>query len=171
MVSCRTPIFPYINTLSWTINHTDMQKFLINDENGRCVEVFLPIEVQKYYKIKDLEEWLNTDFVVKFYEFHDTNRLMASWWKEDKKFRNPSNGWYGTMNLRDPYICLMALIFHLYGEKYCAKFSEAWIPLAYTMAIFGSSFNWGEIISKQLSTSILQAQKLNEGEERISYAA
>jgi hypothetical protein len=23
-----------------------------------------------------------------FYEFHDTNRLMASWWKEDKKFTN-----------------------------------------------------------------------------------
>jgi hypothetical protein len=32
------------------------------------------------------------------------------------------------------------------------------------MAIFGSSFNWGEIISKKLSTNILQAQSPKEGE-------
>ena len=68
-----------------------MKKFLINDENGICVKVFLPIEVQKYYKLRDPEERLNIDFVVKFYEFHDTNRLMASWWKEDKKFTNRGN--------------------------------------------------------------------------------
>jgi hypothetical protein len=53
-------------------------KFLFNDENGGCVVVFFPTEFQKYYKLKDLEERLNTDFVVKFYEFHDTSRLMAS---------------------------------------------------------------------------------------------
>jgi hypothetical protein len=38
------------------------------------------------------------------------------------------------------------------------------MPLAYTVAIFRSSFNWGEIISKQLSTCILQAQSPKEGE-------
>jgi hypothetical protein len=38
------------------------------------------------------------------------------------------------------------------------------MPLAYTVAISGSSFNWGEIISKQLSTNVLQAQMLKEGE-------
>jgi hypothetical protein len=73
-------------------------------------QIFLLTEVQKYYKLRDPEERLNTDFVVKFYEFHDTSRLMASWWKEDKKFTNQSNGWYGTVNLREPYIYLMALI-------------------------------------------------------------
>jgi hypothetical protein len=54
---------------------------------------------------------MNIDFVVKFYEFHDTTQLMASWWKEAKKFIKQSNGWYGTMNLREPYIYLMALIY------------------------------------------------------------
>jgi hypothetical protein len=93
MVACRTPVLPCIETLSWIINHTDAQKCLINDENGRCVRVFLPTEVQKYYKIRDSEERLNTEFVVKFYEFHDTSRLMASWWKEYKKFTNRSNSW------------------------------------------------------------------------------
>jgi hypothetical protein len=41
-------------------------KCLINDENGGCVIVFLQREVHKYYKLSDLEERLNIDFVVKF---------------------------------------------------------------------------------------------------------
>jgi hypothetical protein len=79
--------------------------------------------------------------MVKFYEFHDTIQLMASWWKEDKNFTNQSNGWYGTVNLREPYIYLMSLICQLYGEKYFSKFLEAWMPLAYIVVIFRSSFN------------------------------
>jgi hypothetical protein len=120
--------------------------------------VFLLVEVQKYYKLRDPEEHLNTDFMVKFYEHHDTSRVMASWWREDKKFTNRSTGWYGTTNLRDPYIYLMALICRLYKEKYCSRFSEAWMPLAYTVVIIGCNFNWGEIISKQLSICMQQAQ-------------
>jgi len=104
---------------------------------------FSPTEVQKYYKFRDPEERLNTNFVVKFYEFHDRSRLMASWWKEDKKFTNRINGWYETKNIKEPYIHLMALIFWLYGEKDCTKFLKVWIPLTYTVDIFGNNFNWG----------------------------
>jgi hypothetical protein len=68
MVAWKTPIFPCIEVLKWLIDHTNKHKFLINDENGGCVGVFLPIEVHKYYKIRDPEEQLNTDFVVKFYD-------------------------------------------------------------------------------------------------------
>ena len=88
-----------------------------------------------------MEERLNTEFVVKFYEFHDTSRLMASWWKEDKKFTNRINDWYGTTNIREPYIYLMALIYRLYGERDCAKLSKSWMHLAYTLEISGSIFN------------------------------
>jgi hypothetical protein len=103
--------------LGWIINHTYERKCVVNDENGRCVGVFLPIEVHKYYKLGDLEERLNTNFVVKFYVFHDTIRLMASWWKEDNKFTKGSNDWYSISNLRDPYIYLMDLILLLYAER------------------------------------------------------
>jgi hypothetical protein len=71
---------------------------------------------------------------------------------------NRASGWYNTVNLREPYIFLMALICRLYGEKYFSRFSEAWMPLAYTVAISGSIFNWGAIISKKLSTRIEEAQ-------------
>jgi hypothetical protein len=113
---------------------------LINDENSGCVVVFLPIEFQNYYKLRDLKEKLNIQFVVKFYEFHDTSWLMASWWKEEFFFTNESSGWFGTNNLREPYIYLMNLICRLYGEKDFSKFLEAWIPLAYIVAISGRNF-------------------------------
>jgi hypothetical protein len=45
------------------------------------------------------------------------------------------------------------------------------MPLAYTIAIIGCSFNWGEIISKQLSTCVQQAQTSKEGEAPMFYMA
>jgi hypothetical protein len=154
----QNPFFPYIEVMKWLIDHKDGHKCLINDENERCVRFFLLTEVHKCYKLRDPEERFNKDFVVKFYEFHDTSRLMASWWREYKKFTNRRNGWHGTINSRDPYIYLMDLICRLYGENDCSKFSEAWMPLAYTVAIVEISFNWGAIISKQLSICMQQAQ-------------
>jgi hypothetical protein len=56
MVARRTSIFPYIEVLKWLIDHTNTHTFIINDDNGGCVGVFLPVEVQKYYKLRDLKE-------------------------------------------------------------------------------------------------------------------
>jgi hypothetical protein len=53
MVPSRTPVFPCIEVLKWLIDHMDEKKFLINNENGRCVIVFLSTKVQKYYKLRD----------------------------------------------------------------------------------------------------------------------
>jgi hypothetical protein len=171
MVASRTPVFPCIELLKWLIDHTDTQICLINDDNGGCVGVFLPVEVQNYYKLREPEEWLNTDFVVSFYEKHDTDKVMASWWREDKNFTNRTSGWYPTTNLRESYIYLMALLCRLHGEKDCSRFSEAWMPLAYMVAISRIGFNWGAIISKQLSTCIRQAQTPKEGETPSFYMA
>jgi hypothetical protein len=85
MVARRTLFFPGIEVLKWLINHKDTHKCLINDENGGFVRVFLPVEVHKHYKLRYPEEWLNTNFMVKFYECHDTSRVMASWWRDYKK--------------------------------------------------------------------------------------
>jgi hypothetical protein len=85
MVARKTPFFPCIELLKWLIDHTDIQKCLINDVNGEYVGVFLLVEVQSYYKLRYLEERLNRYFFVNFYECHDTSWVMASWWREDKK--------------------------------------------------------------------------------------
>jgi hypothetical protein len=73
MVARKTTIFPCIEVLKWLIDHTNTKQCLVNNENGGCVRVFLLIEVHKYYKIRDPEEWLNIDFMVKFYECHGTS--------------------------------------------------------------------------------------------------
>jgi hypothetical protein len=65
----------------------------------------------------------------------------------------------------------MNFIFRLYGEKDSSKFLKAWMPLVYTVAIIGSSFNWGKIISKQLSICVQQAQMPKEGEAPTFYMA
>ena len=63
----------------------------------------------------------------------------------------------------------MALLCRLHGEKDYSRFSEAWMPLAYIVAISGIGFNWGAIISKQLITCIRKAQTSKEGETPSFY--
>jgi hypothetical protein len=45
MVARITPLFPYVKLLKCLIDHTDTHKCLINNDNGRCVGVFLLVEV------------------------------------------------------------------------------------------------------------------------------
>jgi hypothetical protein len=71
--------------------------------------------------------------------------------------------------LQEPYIFLMASIYHLYREKDYSRFYEAWIPLAHTVATSESTFNWGAIISKQLSTRIEEVQNPKTGETPAFY--
>jgi hypothetical protein len=88
MVASRTRVMPCIETLEWILNHIDADKCLINNVEGQCVGVFLSMEINKYGKLRELEVKLNTDFVVYFYEKHNTGQLLASLWKEDRKFIN-----------------------------------------------------------------------------------
>jgi hypothetical protein len=78
MVVSRTLVFPFIELFKWLIDHTDAQKCVINDDNGQIVRVFLLVEVQNYYKLRDPDERLNMDFIVKFYQKHNTSKIMAS---------------------------------------------------------------------------------------------
>jgi hypothetical protein len=79
MVASRTPVLPCVELLKWLIDHTDAQRCLINDDNGGCVEVFLPVEVHSYYKLRDSKKCLSIEFVLSFYQKHDTGKIMASW--------------------------------------------------------------------------------------------
>jgi hypothetical protein len=78
MVASITLILPYVEMLEWIINHTKSDKFLINNVNDQFVCVFLPIMVNKYYKLKEPKVRRNIDFMVKFNEHHNTNQLLAS---------------------------------------------------------------------------------------------
>jgi hypothetical protein len=92
------------------------------------------------------------------------SRILSSWWKEDKKFINRSTGRYAITGLREPYMYAMILLCRLYGERDYSQFSEAWLPLAYYVVMWGRKFNWGGVISKQLSLRISQAQSPKPGD-------
>jgi len=117
MVASRTPIIPCVETLEWIIHHKNVENCLINNRDGECISIFMPIEVNTYSKIKDVEVMLKNYFVIEFYEHHKTIQLLASQWREDKKFMNRASGWYNIVNLREPYMFLMAMIYWLYKEK------------------------------------------------------
>jgi hypothetical protein len=101
--------------------------------------------------------------VIAFYERYDTNMILGSWWKEDNKFVNSPWERYAITGLREPYMYAMIMLCKLYGERDYSQFSEAWIPLAYHVVMWGRKFNWGGIISKQLSLRISQAQSPQPG--------
>jgi hypothetical protein len=118
MMASWTPVFPCIELLKWLVDHIDAQKCFINDDNSECIGFFLESEVQSYYKLRDPKEKLSTNFIVSFYASYDTRKIMASWWREDKKFMNWTSEWYRMTNLREPYIYLMDLLCRFHGEKY-----------------------------------------------------
>jgi hypothetical protein len=78
MVASMTLVFPCIELLKFLIDHTNAQKCVINDDNGQIARVFLLVEVQNYYKLREPDEHLNTDFVVNFYQKQDNRKIMTS---------------------------------------------------------------------------------------------
>jgi len=58
------------------------------------------MQINKYYKLKEPELRLNTDFMVDFYEKHNTSQLLEFWWKKDMNLINKTTRWYSTINLR-----------------------------------------------------------------------
>jgi hypothetical protein len=56
MVAIWSPIFPCVALLKWLIDHTDAQKCSINDDNGKCVGVFLPSEFRNTTNSMSLEK-------------------------------------------------------------------------------------------------------------------
>jgi hypothetical protein len=74
-------------------------------------------------------------------EEHDTKNILYSWWVEDTRLFGKSDGIYSISNLRDPYVYTMALVTMLYGDKYCAHFKDAWLPLTYIVVTIGRVFN------------------------------
>jgi hypothetical protein len=78
MVASKTPVLPHIETIEWLINHTNFNKWLVIDREGKCIGVFLSMEVNKYYKLSEPKVRLNADFMVNFYELHNTSQILSS---------------------------------------------------------------------------------------------
>jgi hypothetical protein len=145
-VAARASVFSCFGAIKWIIDHTILNNCMFVNTMGNSIGSFLAEHFKKYYKFQKPEVKLVTSFVHEFYDKNDVEKIIAIWWKEDRKFVNRASGWYTITNLRELYLYLMVLICKLYGQKDCSRFSNAWLSLAYTMATTGKLFNWGGIL-------------------------
>jgi hypothetical protein len=83
-VMAREPVMPCIELMEWVISHTKSQDCKIVNDQGECIGSFLPQDMAICYKLPDPDESLTKDFMISFYEQYDTNKILNSWWKEDK---------------------------------------------------------------------------------------
>lgn len=109
-VAARTRIIPCSEALGWIISHADVENKTILNEQGRCVGSYLPPELEKYYKLLQLEVYMIKallqlevymikGFVDQFNKEYDTKKILSSWCVEDKRFFGKSDGIYSITNL------------------------------------------------------------------------
>ena len=55
----------------------------------------------------------------------------------------------------------LMIICSSYGEMDCSQILEAWVPMAYTIAMQGKRFNVATIISRKLSIKTVEAQNFD----------
>jgi hypothetical protein len=72
---------------------------MIMNDVGQCVVSFLTLNLERYYKIPKPEFHLVNLFVDEFYQKHDDNKILANWWKEEKRFFHKVYGSYFITNL------------------------------------------------------------------------
>jgi hypothetical protein len=85
---------------------------VINDE-GKCAASYQASELEKYYRLHELEKYMITSFMEKFHQDYDIKKFLTSWWVEDKRFFGKTDGIYTIINLRDPYmiyLCHRAMV-------------------------------------------------------------
>jgi hypothetical protein len=73
-------------------------------------------------------------------KFHDENYLkeiMSSWLIEEKMLFHKTYGIYNTLNLREPYIYVIAFMCRLYVQEDCIHFKDEWIPIVYGVVTKG----------------------------------
>jgi hypothetical protein len=89
--------------------------------------------------------------------------LFPKWYRVDKKFKYRPRTQYLVTNLRRPYQYLVAILCKLYGEPNATQFSLKFIPLIYFCTDVGISFNWVDILSKNITSSISTVAQAKPG--------
>jgi hypothetical protein len=53
---------------------------------GKCAGYFIEIHLEKFKKIPRHKIHLINLFIEEFHEKHDVEKIIANWWKEEKRF-------------------------------------------------------------------------------------
>lgn len=66
--------------------------------------------LEMYYKFTKSIVLRTTNCVWEFAKANDYHKVITKWWIEDKQFKSKDNRIYPTMNQREPYMYLVALL-------------------------------------------------------------
>ena len=78
---------------------------------------------------------------------------------EGKNFTHKQSGEYETAHLRTPYRMVVLMLNRIFGRADGISYKFWWIPLIYHVAMKGTVFNWADIVSNSLSTSMTASQE------------
>jgi len=160
IVVAKILIIPCSQAIKWVINHTDTKnKTNIKDE-GRSISSCQPFELEKYYRLDQLEKCMIIGFVEKFHQENDIKKILERWWVENNRFFAKSDGVYRMTNLRDPYIYAVDLMCILYGEAIFIHFKYAWVSIEHVVTTTSEIFNWAAILSHTFKRSVEKVKKL-----------
>jgi hypothetical protein len=161
-VATHPTIFPCANSLSWILRNTYVDSIYIFNARKGLIASFRPDDLAKCYHLEARNKKLygkllsELELIPKY--------LFPKWYKLDKKLKYQIKGRYPTTNLRKPYQYMVTMLCMLYGEPNATQFPLSYMPLIYFCANVGASFNWADILSKNLKnaiSAITQAQPGN----------
>ena len=129
----------------------------MNDTENKAFASFSPAFLSAAYNLPEKEVSMTTEWVkgLKF-DYTAKARMMII---DGKNFRNKQPGKYATTHLKTPYRLIVLLLKKIYERADGRFYKFGWIALIYHIAIKGTVFNWANIIAKNLSTTIKEAQE------------
>jgi hypothetical protein len=151
-VETHPTVFPCIDSILWILKNIDINSRYVCNARKEPISSFRQEFLSKCYHIEEGNKRMDRKILSEFeYTLKD---LFPKWYKVDKQFKYRPKIRYPMTNLRSPYHYLVAMMCMLYGETNTTQFSLSYMPLIYLCADVGVSFNWENILSKNLTASI-----------------
>jgi hypothetical protein len=145
------------------LKNTDISSRYICNTRKEPIASFRPEFLAKCYHIEEGSKRLDGKLLSEFeYTLKD---FFPKWYKVDKQFKYRPKSWYPTSALRRPYQYLVAMLCRLYEEFDATIFPLSYMPLIYFCADVGTSFNWANILSKNLMAVISTINQAQPGQK------
>ena len=88
-----------------------------------------------------------------------------------KKFRLKKDQEYPTAGLKKYYKLVATMLCRMYGHPDATLFNGTWVSLMYAITMYGTRFNWANIIITSLKSNISAALAPDEGYASKFYMA
>jgi hypothetical protein len=127
------------------------------------------------YKLSPISKYIyNAEFVEEFQRKECTKfdqtypDIIKEWWGIPTKFRADTHGIYATTSLNEYMVYIAMILCRLFGRKIPTHFLVEWVPIIHEVAE-GYNFNWGNILSDNLTKEIAEYQMKNSKEQPSSF--